>query len=109
MPKCSADSFYHHAEKALPESIRESLLPLVKQIAVLTAVIKKYDKAIPKKASEQYPETMLLQQVNGVGAITSLAYVLTLEKPERFRKSREVADIWGLYPNRMIPGKAQNS
>ena len=51
IPKCSAENFYDHAEKALPESIQESLLPLVKQIEVLTAVIKKYDKAISKRRS----------------------------------------------------------
>ena len=106
VPKCSAESFYNHAEKALPESIRESLLPLVEQIAVLTAVIKKYDKAISKKASEQYPETMLMQQVNGVGPITSLAFVLTLEKPERFRKSREVGPYLGLVPKQDDSGES---
>jgi transposase len=106
VPKCSAENFEPHAEKALPESIRESLLPLVKQIAVLTAVIKKYDKAISKKASEQYSETTLLQQVNGVGSITSLAYVLTLEKPERFRKSREVGPYLGLVPKQDDSGES---
>jgi transposase len=106
VPKCSAENFYDHAEKALPESIRESLLPLAKQIAVLTAVIKKYDKAISKKASEQYPETMLLQQVKGVGPITSLAFVLTLEKPERFSKSREVGPYLGLVPKQSDSGES---
>jgi transposase len=106
VPKCSAENFHDHAEKALPESIRESLLPLVKHIAVLTAVIKKYDKAISKKASEQYPETMLLQQVKGVGPITSLAFVLTLEKPDRFRKSREVGPYLGLVPKQDDSGES---
>jgi len=106
VPKCSAESFGNHAEKALPESIRESLLPLVEQIAVLTAVIKKYDKAVSKKSSEQYPETMLLEQVNGVGPVTSLAYVLTLEKPERFRKSREVGPYLGLVPKQDDSGES---
>lgn len=106
VPKCSAENFHDHAEKALPTSIRESLLPLVQQIAVLTAVIKKYDKAISKKASEQYPETMLLQQVNGVGPITSLTFVLTLEKPERFRKSREVGPYLGLVPKQDDSGES---
>jgi transposase len=105
VPKCSAENFYDHAEKALPERIRESLLPLVKQIAVLTTVIKKYDKAISKKASERYPETMLLQQVKGVGPITSLAFVLTLEKPERFHKSREVGPYLGLVPKQDDSGE----
>jgi transposase len=106
VPKCSAENFHAHAEKALPASIRESLIPLVQQIAILTAVIKKYDKSISKKASEQYPETMLLQQVKGVGPITSLAFVLTLEKPERFRKSREVGPYLGLVPKQDDSGES---
>jgi transposase len=105
LPKCSAESFYDHAEKALPESIRESLFPLVQQIAALTAAIKEYDKAISKKASKQYQETMLLRQVNGVGPITSLAFVLTLEKPERFHKSREVGPYLGLVPKQNDSGE----
>jgi len=36
--------------------------------------------------------------VGGVGPITSLAYVLTLDDPDRFRKSREVAPALGLVP-----------
>jgi transposase len=105
VPKCSSESFYDHARKALPESIRESLLPLVEQIAILTALIKKFDKAVAKKAAEQYPETALLRQVNGVGALTSLAFVLTLEKPERFRKSREVGPYLGLVPKQDDSGE----
>jgi len=38
--------------------------------------------------------------VGGVGPITSLAYVLTLDDPDRFRKSREVAPALGLVPKR---------
>ena len=38
--------------------------------------------------------------MGGVGPITSLAYVLTLDDPDRFRKSREVAPALGLVPTR---------
>ena len=45
-----------------------------------------------------YPETDLLRQVEGVGALTALAFVLTLENPERFAKSRSVGAYLGLEP-----------
>lgn len=106
VPKCSAESFYDHALKALPQNIRGALAPLIKQVAILTAVIKKYDKAVAKKAKEQYPETMLLQQVNGVGDLTSLTYILTLETPERFGKSREVGPYLGLVPKQDDSGES---
>src|SRR5215469_15681559 len=39
-----------------------------------------HDRRIEELASEKYGHTKLLRQVKGVGPITSLAYVLTLEK-----------------------------
>jgi transposase len=105
VPKCSAESFHNHAERALPDSVRETLLPLVRLIAVLTMQIKKFDSKVGKMADKKYPETALLQQVQGVGALTSLAFVLTLEKPDRFRKSREVGPYLGLVPKQDDSGE----
>jgi transposase len=106
VPKCSSDNFHNHAEGALPESVRETLLPLVKQIGVLTAQIKEFDSKVEKMADEKYPETALLEQVKGVGALTSLAFVLTLEKPDRFRRSREVGPYLGLVPKQDDSGES---
>jgi transposase len=47
---------------------------------------------------QKYPDTGALQQVGGVGPVTSLTYILTLEKPERFGKSRDVGCYVGLIP-----------
>ena len=47
---------------------------------------------------EHYPETALLRQVEGVGPLTALAFVLTLEDPYRFEKSRSVGAYLGLVP-----------
>jgi len=42
-------------------------------------------------AKERYPqETELLRQVEGVGPLTALTLVLTLEDPYRFEKSRSL-------------------
>jgi hypothetical protein len=45
-----------------------------------------------------YPQTELLRQVEGVGALTALTFVLTLEDPSRFAKSRTVGAYLGLVP-----------
>jgi transposase len=45
-----------------------------------------------------YPETDLLRQVEGVGVLTALTFVLTLEDPSRFAKSRSVGAYLGLVP-----------
>jgi transposase len=49
-------------------------------------------------SEEHYPETALLRQVEGVGPLTALAFVLTLEDPYRFEKSCSVGAYLGLVP-----------
>jgi transposase len=49
---------------------------------------------------EHYPETELLRQVEGIGPLTALTFVLTLEDPYRFKKSRTVGAYLGLVPAR---------
>jgi transposase len=41
-----------------------------------------------------------LRQVEGVGTLTALTFVLTVEDPERFEKSRTVGAYLGLVPAR---------
>lgn len=55
-------------------------------------------------AEEEYPPTGTLRQVPGVGALTALAYVLTLEDPARFRNSRAVGSYFGLRPRQRDSG-----
>lgn len=105
VPKCDGKYFHKHAEGALPQGIREALLPLVKQIAALTAVIHTYDRRVERMAAEEYPESELLRQVKGIGALTALTYMLTLERPERFAKSREVGPYLGLVPKQDDSGE----
>lgn len=104
--KCASEQFHNRAEMALPERMRESLLPLVKEIGVLTAQIKKLDRKVEEMAEKKYPETALLRQVKGVGALSSLAFILTLEKPDRFNKSREVGPYLGLVPKQNDSGES---
>ena len=53
---------------------------------------------------ERYPETGLLRQVAGVGPITALTFVLTIEEPSRFTRSRDVASYLGLRPKKRQSG-----
>ena len=50
-------------------------------------------RGFEKLSREKYGHTQLLRQVKGVGPLTSLAYVLTLENPDRFAKSRDVGAV----------------
>jgi transposase len=107
LPKCSSPSFAQKVEETVPVEIRDALLPLVRMTAALSDCIQGYDKKIEKLGSEKYGHTALLRQVKGVGPITSLAYVLTLEDPQRFVKSRDVGPYLGLVPRQEDSGESQ--
>ncbi len=74
--------------------------PSLQVIDLLTKNIRELDRAIERLCDEKYPHTRRLRQVMGVGAITSLSFVLTIEDPERFRQPRDVAAYLGLVPKR---------
>jgi len=107
LPPCSSRSFGHKVGDAIPAEAREALLPLVQLADEMSACIKVYDRRIEELASEKYGHTELLRQVKGVGSLTSLAYVLTLETPERFPKSRDVGPYVGLVPKQEDSGESQ--
>jgi len=95
LPASSAESFGRKAK--IPEALNEALKPMLEMIQELTKKIRGYDLMI-KETATKYPETERLRQVGGVGPLTALAYVLTLEEPERFAKSRMAGAYLGLVP-----------
>jgi len=107
LPKCSSPSFAQKVEETVPVELRDALLPLVRMAAALSDCIQGYDEKIEKLGREKYEHTALLRQVKGVGPITSLAYVLTLENPDRFVKSRDVGPYLGLVPKQEDSGESQ--
>lgn len=104
---CSSISFAKKAAEQIPLEVRETLQPLLRMIQTLSEEINSYEKRIEKLGSEKYMDTKLLRQVNGVGPVTSLAYVLTLETPQRFKRSRDVGPYLGLVPQQEDSGDSQ--
>jgi transposase len=98
LPKCSARGFHKKILEYLPKELVSALGPLLETIGELTQRIREYERKLEEITSEHYPETELLRQVAGVGALTSLTFVLTLEDPHRFSKSRSVGAYLGLVP-----------
>jgi transposase len=98
LPKCPARSFHNKAPEHIPEALWPALGPILKQIGSLTESIRQYDRQLETVSKEHYPETELLRQVEGVGPLTALTFVLTLEDPYRFEKSRSVGAYLGLVP-----------
>lgn len=104
LPKCSADSFAARARAALADDALCGQDLLLHYIESLTATLREVKKQIEQMCAQDYPETRRLQQVRGVGPITSLHFVLTLETPDRFRRSRSVGAYLGMCPRRRDSG-----
>jgi transposase len=89
---------FHERTDELPELVAEALLPLMAAIGSLTERIKELDARIDALCREDYPETGPMLRIPGVGPVTALQFVLTLEDPERFPSSRAVGSYLGLRP-----------
>jgi transposase len=100
LPKCPARSFHKRASEHIPEALWPALGPILEQIGSLTERIRQYDRQLEAISEEHYPETELLRQVEGVGTLTALTFVLTVGDPYRFERSRSVGAYLGLVPAR---------
>ena len=100
MPKCPARSFHKNATEHIPEALWPALVPILEQIGSLTQRIRDYDRKLEEISKDSYPETELLRRVEGIGPLTVLTFVLTVEDPYRFEKSRSVGAYLGLVPAR---------
>jgi transposase len=105
IPKCSTPVFARRAEAHVPESLEAALRPVLSTITQLSEQIHELDHRIEQIARKQYPETDVLRQVPGVGSLTALCYVLTLEDPSRFPTSRDVGAYVGLVPKQRSSGQ----
>jgi transposase len=98
LPKCPARSFHKRAPEHIPGPLLPALGPVLEQIGSLTERICDYEGQLEAISEAHYPETDLLRQVEGVGPLTALTFVLTVEDPYRFEKSRSVGAYLGLVP-----------
>jgi transposase len=105
LPKSATSCFHERCRPFVPEGLLLALKPLFEQLRLISLQIKTYDKLILKMAEEEYPETKALSQVNGVGPLTALTYVLTLADKHRFMRSRDVGCYLGLRPKRSQSGE----
>jgi transposase len=100
LPSCSADAFAKTVIEHIPKDLLAATVPCVNTIRELTQKIRQCDVQIEALCQKGYPETLALRQIAGIGPVTALAYVLTLEDPHRFKKSRDVGPYLGLIPKR---------
>jgi transposase len=97
---CSSESFSKLTWEGIPVELRISLEGALATIEELTKRIREAERRIEERARKAYPETEWLRTVPGVGALTALAFVTTLEDPQRFKRSRQVGAYVGLAQGR---------
>jgi transposase len=105
LPSCEAESFHRKIVGHIPEGLKPALAPAVELVQKLTETIRAYDKKIDELC-EKYPETKDLRAIHGVGPLVALTYVLTLEDPKRFKRSRSVGAFAGLVSRQHESGES---
>jgi transposase len=83
---------------------REDLLRMLDQV---DATVAELTSAIEQEAVKR-PEVVRLMSHPGVGALTALAFVLIIGKPDRFARSRQVSSYLGLVPTEESSGERRH-
>ena len=104
---CNVRNLNPEKAEALSPELQTALQPLLKALESISEQIGAYNQRIETLAQQRYPQTALLQQVKGVGTLIALTFLLTLEDPHRFRKSRDVGCYLGLQPGRRNSGQSE--
>jgi transposase len=108
LPKCDADNLGKEHAQQLEPAIRGHVERLLEVIEGLSKQIAECDKELKKISAERYQwETAQLQQVGGVGVVTALTFVLTLDDATRFSASRDVGCFVGLRPKGKQSGASE--
>jgi transposase len=106
LPTSTTAAFVAKIAELVPTELKLAVTPLLKSIRALSEQIRNYDTQIELLAEKKYPETKLLRQVKGVGPLIALTYVLTVEDPNRFPRSRQLGSFLGLRPEQRESGES---
>jgi transposase len=103
--KCGAGQVAPTLAAEVSPEIRAAVVPLLAEVETLNQRIAAYDRQLEQLVKEHYPEVERLKQVKGVGTLIALTFVLTVDDPSRFQRSRDVGCYMGLRPGRRNSGK----
>jgi transposase len=104
---CNVRNMNPEKAESLSPELRRALQPVLAAIESVSERIVEYNQQIEKLAQESYPQVALLKQIKGVGTLIALTFLLTVEDPHRFRKSRDVGCYLGLQPGRRNSGQSE--
>jgi len=104
---CNVRNLNREKAEGLSPELQAALEPLLAALESVSQQIREYNQRIETLAQERSPQTALLKQVKGVGTLIALTFLLTLEDPHRFGKSRDVGCYLGLQPGRRNSGQSE--
>jgi transposase len=104
---CNVRNMNPEKAEGLSPELQAALQPLLAGLESLSEQIAEYNERIAALAQQRYPQVALLEQVQGVGTLIALTFLLTLEDPHRFGKSRDVGGYLGLQPGRRKSGQSE--
>jgi len=104
---CNVRNMNREKAEGLSPELQTALEPLLACLESVSEQICEYNERIEKLAQDSYPQVALLKQIKGVGTLIALTFLLTLEDPHRFRKSRDVGCYLGLQPGRRNSGQSE--
>ena len=107
LPSCSAPSFVRQVRGRLSAELFAGFDELLELIDRLTEHVRVLTRKIESLCKDRYQDTALLRQVGGVGPITALSFVVTIDDPHRFAKSRIVGAYLGLRPRQRDSGESR--
>ncbi len=91
-----------------PDDLAPVVRPMLAAWRQLREQVAAFDKEVRALAKAD-PTCRLLMSVPGIGVLSVLAYVSTVEDPERFARSRSVGAHMGLMPRQYQSGEVDRS
>ena len=104
---CNVRNMNSEKAEGLSAELQPALEPLLAALESVSQQIGEYNQRMETLAQQRYPQVALLKQIKGVGTLIALTFLLTLEDPHRFRKSRDVGGYLGLQPGRRKSGESE--
>jgi transposase len=103
LPTCSSASFPAKTRELVPTILKAALEPVYEALERLNEQIREQDKMI-ERVGQKYPDVEVVSQITGVGILTALVFILTIEDKARFGKSRMVGAFLGLRSRKSASG-----
>jgi transposase len=110
IPRCTTEGFPEHVDdlQKWRPTLYATLRPLAMTVAEITNQIRLLEKGL-SKLTERFPETARLQAIHGIGEVTALTFVLVIDDPARFPRTRDIGAYLGLVPKQDQTGESDKA